>query len=721
MSRRGDRNVWAKAGLLLLALALLASLPSSSSSAQEGGGERTARDPLTGVTTFLGFDPHSPVSLAPSQSVAGRSATDLAASALIRFGPEFEITDPEQDLRLVRSPEHGTEGSVRYQQLYQGVPVLAGELLVNLNGHGQLRAIIGEISPDLAVDITPVVASGEAKDTAVAAVAKVEGVDAGALRVSDPSLWIFDERLLKPSNRPAILAWRVEVTPKQLGTFRYLVLIDAQRGQVATMFNQIDTALNRVNYDNSNNYMLGLPGGGPVRTEGGPASGIADVNNAYDYAGDTYNFYMSHHHRDSIDGVGMTLVSTTRYCPDLSHCPYANAFWNGAQMVYGAGFASADDVVGHELTHGVTENTSNLFYYYQSGAINESLSDVWGEFIDQTDGVGSDTASDKWLMGEDIPGGALRSMKDPTIYGDPDKMSSANYSTGAGDSGGVHSNSGINNKAAYLMTDGDSFNGKTVSGLGITKVAAIYYEVQTNLLTSGADYADLYEALYQGCLNLIGGSDGITAGDCTQVRNATDAVEMDDQPSPDFNTDAAYCPTGEVPLFTYFEDFESGVGAWTSGAITGTDHWTYPPTYGAYATSGDYSIYADDYPDEITDTYAAMTSGVVVPAGGYLHFAQAYGFENYGPGSTYDGGVLEYSSDGGAWTDASTLFEINGYNGTIDATWDNPLAGREAFVAESHGYISSRLDLSSLAGQSVRIRMRMGLELVRLRLGLVDR
>ena len=79
----------------------------------------------------------------------------------------------------------------------------------------------------------------------------------------------------------------------------------------------------------------------------------------------------------------------------------------------------------------------------------------------------------------------------------------------ATDSGGVHTNSGINNKAAYLMVDGGSFNGKTVTAIGADKTLAIYYEVQTNLLTSGADYADLYNALYQGCLNLVGGSSGI--------------------------------------------------------------------------------------------------------------------------------------------------------------------------------------------------------------------
>ncbi len=85
-------------------------------------------------------------------------------------------------------------------------------------------------------------------------------------------------------------------------------------------------------------------------------------------------------------------------------------------------------------------------------------------------------------------------MADPSIYFDPDKMSSPWYHTFSSDNGGVHANGGINNKAAYLMTDGDTFNGYVVSGIGIGKVADIYYEVQTNLLVSGSDYANLYSA-----------------------------------------------------------------------------------------------------------------------------------------------------------------------------------------------------------------------------------
>src|SRR4029077_5569896 len=117
------------------------------------------------------------------------------------------------------------------------------------------------------------------------------------------------------------------------------------------------------------------------------------------------------------------------------------------------------------------------------------------------------------------------------------------YYQGADDNGGVHENSGVNNKAAYLMVDGGTFNGKTVLPLGTTKVAKIYSECQTHLLTSGSDYADLYDALYQGCNNLVG-TNSITVGDCQQVRNATDAVEMNLQPVANFNPEAPVCAAG---------------------------------------------------------------------------------------------------------------------------------------------------------------------------------
>ncbi|MBI5704366.1 MAG: M4 family metallopeptidase, partial [Chloroflexi bacterium] len=434
------------------------------------------------------------------------------------------------------------------------------------------------------------------------------------------------------------------------------------------------------------------------------------ADSAHKYAIGTYNFYANNFNRDSIDNNGMPIISTVQYCDPSLPCPYANAFWDGTQMVYGSayGFPLADDIVAHELTHGVTQYESNLFYYYQSGAISESFSDLWGEYYDQTNGQGNDDVTVRWLLGEDTSGlGAIRSMNNPLAFGDPDRMSSPNYYEGADDNGGVHTNSGVNNKAVSLMVDGGSFNGKTVTALGWDKTGAIYYEANTNLLTSGADYSDLYYALQQACTNLIG-TKGITSADCVEVKDALDAVEMNAQPAPNFNTDAPLCTTpGTYPSFFFTDDLESGTANWTfnNGSYL---RWQWDSPYGPFVQSGLHSLYADDYPAVITDASARLTS-FVVPANAFLHFAHAYDFET--TTAYWDGGVLEYSINNGAtWVDAGSLMTHNGYRGTIYPNWNNPLKGRSAFVGASHGYISTRLNLSSLAGKTVTFRWRMGLD-----------
>ena len=127
--------------------------------------------------------------------------------------------------------------------------------------------------------------------------------------------------------------------------------------------------------------------------------------------------------------------STVRYCPDPATVRTADAFWNGEQMVYGDGYL-ADDVVGHELTHGVTQFTSDLFYYAESGAINESISDVMGELIDLAERSGR--AGDKWVLGEAVVIGAIRNMANPPPFNDPDRMTSPLYNGELDDSRGVH-------------------------------------------------------------------------------------------------------------------------------------------------------------------------------------------------------------------------------------------------------------------------------------------
>ncbi|MFN8169816.1 MAG: M4 family metallopeptidase [Candidatus Nanopelagicales bacterium] len=211
--------------------------------------------------------------------------------------------------------------------------------------------------------------------------------------------------------------------------------------------------------------------------------------------------------------------------------PYPNAFWDGTQMVYGAGFAKADDVVAHELTHGVTERTSRLFYFFQSGALNESLSDIFGEFVDQTDGVGDDSYDAKWKLGEDL-GVVIRDMKNPRSTDQPDWTGSDKYINGIDptfgyldDGGGVHTNSGVGNKFAFLITDGSTnFRNYAIRGLGIAKAAKIIYGA-AQLLTTASDYSAFAAALKQSCASLKAAST-VTTDDCNQVTKAISATGL---------------------------------------------------------------------------------------------------------------------------------------------------------------------------------------------------
>ena len=158
---------------------------------------------------------------------------------------------------------------------------------------------------------------------------------------------------------------------------------------------------------------------------------------------------------------------------------------------------------------------------------------------------------------------------------------------------------------------------------------------------------------------------------------------------------------------------KSGTGNWTF-ANGAHPRWQIDSPDGPYAQSGIHSLYADDYPDVVTDASARLKS-FVVPSNAYLHFAQAYGFESFSLADlfsyNFDGGVLEYSlNNGSTWIDAGSLIDVNGYTGTLFTDAGNPLSGRSAFVGSSHGYISTRLNLASLAGKTVSFRWRMGLD-----------
>ncbi|WP_460715807.1 M4 family metallopeptidase [Nocardioides dilutus] len=684
------------------------------------------RQDETGKVGFIGTAAGKPID---SGFGAGANATTVARSFLAAHAGQLGLSG--SDLRLIE--KHATPGggtAVRMGQTYSGVPVLGGEFVVTLDGANDVLSVLGEASPIRAVSTKPAVSAAAAARTAVAAVAKETGAKAASLATSTaPQLMLYDPRLLSAPGpfQTARLAWVTEVRGAgKVTDIGRRVVVDAASGTVALSFETIHAAKDREVCDANEVIGADYPCVAPDRTEASPPvpADDDDMELAFEFAGDTYDFFFTRFGRDSLDGAGLTLTSTTDYCPDAPNCPYENAFWDGAQMVYGNGFASADDVVGHELTHGFTDFSSSLFYYQQSGAINESMSDVFGEYIDLVNGAGTDTPAVRWLMGEDIPGfGAIRDMEDPPAFGDPDRMLSPNYTSdpGEGDGGGVHSNSGVNNKAAFLMVDGGNFNGQTITGLGITKAARIYYTVNNSMLISGSDYADLANALRQACTNLIG-TDGIIAADCTEVNEIVQATEMDQNPTNSPTRTATPCPTGTNLTSTVLSDnLETPAGQFTTGAITGANAWSYPqnpnPLSGfgfdaTYATSGSTNAWGYNRPT-VSDSFIRMTNPVVLPANAHLHFNHSFGFED-DPSFAYDGGVLEYSTTGagGPWTDAGSLFAApggaNGYTGAIAAPFTNPLAGRSAFVRESNGYGSSRADLASLAGQSVMFRWRIG-------------
>jgi Zn-dependent metalloprotease len=214
-----------------------------------------------------------------------------------------------------------------------------------------------------------------------------------------------------------------------------------------------------------------------VRAEGQAAVSDASVNQAYDGFGDTYKLYWDIFHRDSIDNQGEAINGLVHYGTN-----YDNAFWDGAgHMFFGDGdgqyltdTTKGVDVIGHELTHGVTQNEANLTYSNQSGALNESISDVFGSLVKQY-ALGQSADQADWLIGADIVGPelapALRSMKDPG-HANPHDTQPADmdhYVNTASDNGGVHTNSGIPNHAFYVVAT-------TLGGNAWEAPGAIWYD-----------------------------------------------------------------------------------------------------------------------------------------------------------------------------------------------------------------------------------------------------
>jgi len=263
----------------------------------------------------------------------------------------------------------------------------------------------------------------------------------------------------------------------------------------------------RTIYDAENKY--DLPGR-RVRGEGTRKSKDAAVNEAYDGLGATYDLYARAFGRKSIDGRGMRLDASVHYGVD-----YDNAFWDGHQMVFGDGdgeifrrFTAALDVIGHELTHGVTQCEAGLNYRGQPGALNESFSDVFGSLIKQFK-LGQSAAQADWLIGEDlfmkdIKAKAIRSMKapgtaydDPVLGKDPQPGHMRDYVVTDEDNGGVHINSGIPNRAFYEVAVRLRGNAWDMAG-------RIWYKALTEKLRCDSNFHDVMNSTVTAAGELFG-------------------------------------------------------------------------------------------------------------------------------------------------------------------------------------------------------------------------
>jgi Zn-dependent metalloprotease len=280
----------------------------------------------------------------------------------------------------------------------------------------------------------------------------------------------------------------------------------------------------RTIYDGGHGFTLP---GQPVRHENDGPTADVSVNEAFDGLGATYDYYFEVHGRDSIDARGLPLDATVHYRHSFN-----NAFWNGRQMVFGDGdgeifnrFTGSLDIIGHELTHGVTQYEAGLDYQGQSGALNEHMSDVFGSLVKQHTLRQTARKAD-WLIGagiwaKGIHGKGLRSMKapgtaydDPRIGRDPQPAHMSGYVDTNDDNGGVHINSGIPNHAFYLAAMG-------FGGSAWVKAGQVWYLALTQSLHRDADFMVAAAATVDAAGRLFG------APGATVVRSAWKQVGIE--------------------------------------------------------------------------------------------------------------------------------------------------------------------------------------------------
>lgn len=441
----------------------------------------------------------------------------------------------------------------RYQQTYGGVPVEGAEFALHSRNGIAIKGN-GHLQPGLSLNYQPAVSPENALATALSSVAATSYMweSAGnqeALRqaTGDPDASFFPAAELliadddfQPQDEPDFhLLYKFDIQASQ-PVSRTWVYVDAHNGEVVKSLDML------MHTDSAGTAETRYKGNQPIVAEGftdtggfdifrlresGRGSGIEtyNLNTSTDYADAvdfidpdnywesdsindastdahwaaelTYDYYLGTHGRDSYDDEGSKLISYVHY--DVN---YFNAFWNGQWATFGDGSGdplTTVDITAHEFTHGVTGNSARLVYAYESGALNESFSDIFGNAVEYY----ADPATFDWKIGEDI--GAFRNMENPQEFGDPDTYRGTDWWTQTGDNGGVHINSGVQNYWFYLLVEGGSgTNGigqsYAVNAIGWEAASAIAYRNLNVYLDPSSQFKDARAGSLQAVEDLYG-------------------------------------------------------------------------------------------------------------------------------------------------------------------------------------------------------------------------
>ncbi len=472
--------------------------------------------------------------------------------------PFFGLRNEQDEFRVRKSiiDEWGAQ-HMRLQHLHRGVPVFGSEVIMHANAAGEVSRLNGQLVEALDVDTTPTLSAAQALEIALAKIGPAkyrwedpaqEAILKETFRDPQRSWRPQPELVIAPvhgdfDGRDYRLAWKMMIPIDAPLPANWMYFIDARSGEVIFFYNKMHSATGTgiSIYSGTVSIQTNLNGSTYEMYDTGRKIKTYDANNGSSLPGtlftdsDNYwdgsrqkagvdvhwgvqwihDYYLNVHGRNSFDNAGAQYTQSVHV-----NTNWVNASWNGSQVQYGDGNGVDSnelvtlDIAAHEWTHAVTDYESNLTYSGESGALNESLSDIFGETI-QIYAKGPSTwqiAEECWTPG--TSGDALRNMANPNAEGQPDTYGGTywvNPSQWWNDNGGVHTNSGVSNFAYYLLVNGgsgtnDIGNSYNVTGIGLDKARAIFYRAQTTYLTSSSNFAAARTATENAAADLYGAS-----------------------------------------------------------------------------------------------------------------------------------------------------------------------------------------------------------------------